>query len=141
MLSYCLPRFAPHLYHRRAVDGDFVAELADFLVADDEDGFVVPQLGFAGDEQGAVVHIGRHGVARQEFEFAIAVAPGIEQEETEGTEILSPLPLFAPVKSVWRAIIGLPLSRPELNRRKRREQRFFLRCLCLLLLNLSGVRS
>ena len=42
-------------FHRglwRAVDGDVVAELADFLVADDEDGFVLAQFGFAGDEQG-----------------------------------------------------------------------------------------
>ena len=48
------------LNQRRAVDGDFVAELADFDVADDEDGFVFAQLRFAG---------------------------GIEQEKTERTEI------------------------------------------------------
>ena len=40
-------------HQRRAVDGDFVAELADFEVADDEDGFAFAQFGFAGDEHRA----------------------------------------------------------------------------------------
>ena len=62
------------LQQRRAVDGDAVAELADFLVAADEDGFVLAQFGFAGDEQGAVVHVGRVGVAGQAFEVGIAAA-------------------------------------------------------------------
>ena len=36
------------LHQRRAVEGDFVAELADFDIADDEDGFVFAQFGLAG---------------------------------------------------------------------------------------------
>ena len=36
-------------HQRRAVDGDFVAELADFGVADDGDGLVLAQFGFAED--------------------------------------------------------------------------------------------
>src|SRR5260370_20514350 len=66
------------LYQRRAVDGDFVAELADFDVADDEDGFVFAQFGLAGDKQRAVVHVGRRGVAGQEFEVGVAVAAAVD---------------------------------------------------------------
>ena len=65
-------------HQRRAVDGDFVAELADFHVADDEDGFVFAQFGFAGDEHGAVVHVGRHGVAGEKFEVGVAVAAAVD---------------------------------------------------------------
>ena len=53
----------PVSYEHHAVDGDFVAELADFFVGHDEDGFVLAQFGFAG--------------------------PEFEQEETEGAEISS----------------------------------------------------
>ena len=74
-------------HQRRAVNGDFVAELADFDVADDEDGFVFAYFGFVGDKQWAVVHLGRpafvrlrrgkRGVAGEEFEVGVAVAAGI----------------------------------------------------------------
>src|SRR5437667_5076677 len=61
------------LHQPRAVDGGFVAELADFGVADDEDGFVFAQLareslsefGFVPKAFG-IVHIGRLGVAGEE---------------------------------------------------------------------------
>jgi hypothetical protein len=39
------PAFGLPLLQRRAIDGDFVAELADFLVGDDEDGFVIAEVG------------------------------------------------------------------------------------------------
>jgi hypothetical protein len=48
--------------------------LADFLVGDDEDSFVFAPFGFVPKAFG-IVHAGRDGVA-----------PGIEQEETDGTE-------------------------------------------------------
>ena len=41
--------------------------MADFFVARDEDGFVFAQFGFAGHEHGAVVDVGRGGVAGEEF--------------------------------------------------------------------------
>jgi hypothetical protein len=54
----------------------------------DEYGFVFAQFGFAGDEHGAVVHVGRsafvrlrggkHGVAGEEFEIGVAVAPAVD---------------------------------------------------------------
>ena len=66
------------LHPRRAVDGDFVAELADFDVVDDEDGFVFAYLGFVGDEQRAVVRVGRRGVAGEEFEVGVAVAAAVD---------------------------------------------------------------
>ena len=69
-------------HQRRAVDSDFVAELADFLVGHDEDGFVFAQFGFAGDEHRAVVHVGRPafvrlrrgklGVTGEEFEIGLS---------------------------------------------------------------------
>src|SRR6266566_4244757 len=77
------------LYPRRAIHCDFVAELADFDIADDEDGFVFAQFGFAGDKSRRVgiVHVGRRGVAgppssdsgaaSQEFEVGVAVAAAI----------------------------------------------------------------
>src|SRR5438477_13082233 len=68
----------PHSYQWRAVDGDFVAELADFDVADDEDGFVFAQLRFAGDQQRAVIYVGWRGVAGQEFEVGVAVAAAVD---------------------------------------------------------------
>jgi hypothetical protein len=55
------------LHQRRAVAGDVAAELADFVVIHDEDGFVLAQFGFAGDERGAVVHVGPDGVAGEEL--------------------------------------------------------------------------
>ena len=64
---------------RRTVDGDFVAEFADFLVGDDEDGFALAEFGFAGDEHGAVVHAGRVGVAGQGFEVGVAVALAVRE--------------------------------------------------------------
>ena len=66
------------LHQRRAVDGDVVSELADFLVADDEDGFVLAQFGFAGDERGAVVHVGGVGVAGQQLKGGVAVALAVD---------------------------------------------------------------
>ena len=66
------------LHQRRAVDGDFVAELADFDVADDEDGFVFAYFGFVGDKQRTVIYVSRRGVAGQEFEVRVAVAAAVD---------------------------------------------------------------
>ena len=63
---------------QRAVDGDVVAEFADFVVVHDEDGSVLAQCGFAGDEHGAVVHVGRVGVAGEQLEVVVAVALGCD---------------------------------------------------------------
>ena len=45
-----MPHHGVNLHQRRAVHRNFVAELAGFLVADDQDGFVLAQLRFAEDE-------------------------------------------------------------------------------------------
>ena len=42
-----------------AAHSNLVAELADFLVADDEHGFVFAEFGLAGDKHETVVHMGR----------------------------------------------------------------------------------
>src|SRR5205823_2819419 len=55
---------------RRAVHYDFIAEQANLGVALDIDGFVFAQFGFGGDEQRAVVYVGRGGVAGEEDEIA-----------------------------------------------------------------------
>ncbi len=68
----------PSSNQRRAVDGDFVAELADLDVADDEDGFVFAQFRFAGDQQRTVIYVGRRRVAGQEFEVSVAVAAAVD---------------------------------------------------------------
>ena len=47
-------------------DDEFVAEVADLGVAQDVDGAVFADFGFAGDEQRAVIDVGRGGVAGQE---------------------------------------------------------------------------
>jgi hypothetical protein len=41
--------------------------LADFVVIHDEDGFVLAQFGFAGDERGAIVHVGPDGIAGEDL--------------------------------------------------------------------------
>ena len=52
----CVPLFLlPHAQY----------QLATFCVG--EDGFVLAQFGFAGDERGAVVHVGPDGVAGEEL--------------------------------------------------------------------------
>ena len=71
-----------------AAHSNLVAELADFLVTDDEHGFVFAEFGFAGDKHETVVHIGRLRVAGEELEVHVALAVGIQQERTERTEIL-----------------------------------------------------
>src|SRR2546429_9458268 len=73
---------------RRTVHHDLIAEQADLGVAQDINGFVFAQFGFAEGEQGAVRNVGRGGVAGEEDEIRVAVGPGFEQEETERTEIL-----------------------------------------------------
>src|SRR5438445_9289945 len=72
---------------RRAVPHDPVAEQANLGVASDIDGFVFAQFGFGGDEQGSVIYVRAGGVAGEEDEIGVAVAPGFEQEGTERTEI------------------------------------------------------
>ena len=72
---------------RLAVYNDLITEQANFGIALDIHAFVFAQFGFAGGEQGAVVHVGWNGVAGQEGEVGFvatlavevhAVAPGPE---------------------------------------------------------------
>jgi hypothetical protein len=46
-------------------DDGFVAGVADFDVVEDVDGAVFADFGFAGDTQGAIINVGRGGVAGQ----------------------------------------------------------------------------
>ena len=58
-----------------------MAEDTNFLIVKDEHGFVFADLGFAGDFERAVVYVRRGGVAPEEDEVRVAVAPGINGRE------------------------------------------------------------
>jgi hypothetical protein len=59
-------------------------------VADDVDGAAFADFGFAGDQQGAVIHVRRGGVASQEDRGGVAVAAAVDVDALAGGFVDAP---------------------------------------------------